>query len=81
MPGKTKRSTSEDVYYKSYRATDKSKKNKEKRLLKHMLKHPNDKQAETGSIPEYTRKKPLSYWETLIKAASDKKSKQATKRV
>jgi hypothetical protein len=81
MPGKTKRSASRDAYYKSYRSSDKASKNKEKRLLRHMNKHPNYKQA--TAKPEkvdYKRKKPLSYWEQLSKQVDDKRSQQATKR-
>jgi hypothetical protein len=82
MPGKTRRSPSKDAYYKSYRSSYKASKNKEKNLSRHINKHPNDKQATSKAEKvDYRRKKPLSYWETLIKAASDKQSRQATKRV
>ena len=59
MGGKTKRSKSEDIYYKSAALEKRAEKNQEKRVLKHLTKHPNDAQAVERPKADYTqRRKP-----------------------
>lgn len=57
MPNKTKRGPSNTSYFKNY--SSKAEKNKERKLNRHMKKHPNDKQSiEKLGIPVvYTSKK------------------------
>lgn len=43
--------------YKTYKDTNQEGKNAEKRLLRHLLKHPNDSQSESHIVPDYRSKK------------------------
>lgn len=55
MPNKTKSSERRKAYYKISR--DKTLTNKERKLAKHLKKHPNDKQSASHKVPDYTPKK------------------------
>ncbi len=57
MPGKTKCSESRKANYKAYEASKQAEKNKECKILRHMLKHPNDKQTEQRTVPVYKKPK------------------------
>jgi len=65
MPNK--RARRQNASYKAHYARGplKTIKNKERKLLNHLEKHPNDKQATTKDVPNYKRKTPLTYWENL----------------
>lgn len=66
MPNKRKCRSREGykARYKNYKAENRASKNKEKKLQRHLKKHPNDIQAKEKTIPKsYKRVKKLSYWE------------------
>jgi hypothetical protein len=46
MPNKIKCSPSRKASYQAYRTENRQMKNKERKLLKHLLKHPDDKQSQ-----------------------------------
>lgn len=46
MPGKIKCSASRKAAYKRYEDENRQEKNKDNKLMKHLLKHPTDKQSE-----------------------------------
>lgn len=78
MPNKRKRrqSAAYKAQYTNYKVQNKAARNKDNKLLRHMLKHPNDKQSEERRVPQsYKRKKPYDYWET-----QRRNSKNDTKR-
>ena len=68
MAGKTNRKHKRnDAFCKKYKLECREAKNKDHKLTRHLLAHPNDKQAETGQPPKsYTRKKPLDAFERLF---------------
>ena len=53
-------SAKQKEHYKAYASQERWKKNREKKLERHLQKHPNDKQAEqaVGNV-KYRRKKPM----------------------
>lgn len=58
MAGKCKKrsNVARKAAFKSYKDTNKLGKNTERKLSIHLLKHPNDKQATSHTVPNYTRK-------------------------
>lgn len=72
MPGKTKKSKSNEAYFKGYSL--KKDKNKENKITKHLIKHPNDKQSEERKgVKSYARKKPLTELEIYLADLNRKK--------
>lgn len=70
-----KKRTTRDGYkgrFKAYEAEGRLKKNKDKKLAKHLMKHPNDSQSAQRAVPtSYKRKKPLSYFEKAHNAITN----------
>lgn len=60
MPNKTKRGSSNDGYFKNYKSAGLKEKHKQDSILKHLEKHPNDKQSVQRPTPDYKSKKKLS---------------------
>lgn len=58
MAGKCKRrsNVTRKAAFKAYKDTNTLSKNTERKLAKHLLKHPNDTQAASHTVPNYTRK-------------------------
>lgn len=60
MPNKIKCSTSRKAQYSNYQAQNRKEKNKERKLLKHLEKHPNDVQSLERKVPDYKPTKKLN---------------------